>query len=200
MPTSLDFFRNPPKFLLVMLAGITGGIFLAACGDDPEPATPIPAAATSATQSAVEPKAVSDDSDAVATASGLLDGIAVPNPFDANDDDSVRARYTADKARFEAVLASGSPVLWKTDAVWCGFCVRMRPIMLELMDEYDGRIHVLIMDYDDGELSEYRNRFDATSHPSFAVIGADGAVVQSFHGVTDKADLVSVIEEALAAA
>ena len=72
--------------------------------------------------------------------------------------------------------------------------------MLELMDEYDGRIHVLIMDYDDGELSEYRNRFDATSHPSFAVIGADGAVVQSFHGVTDKADLVSVIEEALAAA
>ena len=68
------------------------------------------------------------------------------------------------------------------------------------MDEYEGRIHVLIMDYDDGELSEYRRRLNATNHPSFAVIGADGAVVRSFQGVTAKADLVTAIEEVLAAA
>ena len=147
-----------------------------------------------------ETKAMVDDGAAIATSSGPLDGIAVPDRFEANDDASVIARYAADKARFEAVLASGSPVLWKTDAIWCHFCVQMRPVVLQLMDEYEGRIHVLIMDYDDGELSEYRRRLNATNHPSFAVIGADGAVVRSFQGVTAKADLVAAIEEVLAAA
>ncbi len=147
-----------------------------------------------------ETEAMVDDGAAIATSSGPLDGIAVPDRFEANDDASVIARYAADKARFEAVLASGSPVLWKTDAIWCHFCVQMRPVVLQLMDEYEGRIHVLIMDYDDGELSEYRRRLNATNHPSFAVIGADGAVVRSFQGVTAKADLVTAIEEVLAAA
>lgn len=130
---------------------------------------------------------------------GPLDGIMVPDPYDPNDEASILARYQADKARLPAVLASGSPVLWVTDAIWCYLCEAVRPHVREIMDEYAGRIHVLIMDYDDSDLAGYRRDFNAANHPSLATLGANGALVRSYQGVANKAQIVEMIEAALTA-
>ncbi len=41
-----------------------------------------------------------------------------PTPYNPDDRDSIKERYSEDAARFEAVLAAGVPVLWVTDAIW----------------------------------------------------------------------------------
>ncbi len=56
----------------------------------------------------------------------------------------------------------------------------MRPTVRGLMDEYAGRVEILIMDYDDRD--PYRMQYGATGHPSFAAINAAGEVVGNIVG------------------
>lgn len=145
-----------------------------------------------------EPAAPDPQPEPVAVVAGPLDGIAVPAPYDPRNRDSILARYVDDKARFEAVLATDSPVLWVTDAIWCPKCGAVRPHVRELMDEYAGRVHFLIMDYDDPELASYRSGLNAGNHPSLAGVRG-GVSVKSHQGVANKEQVVALIEAAIAA-
>ncbi|HJN39600.1 MAG TPA: hypothetical protein QGH28_05425 [Chloroflexota bacterium] len=58
----------------------------------------------------------------------------------------------------------------------------MRPTVRGLMDEYAGRVEILIMDYDDRDLDPYRMQYGATGHPSFAAINAAGEIVGNIVG------------------
>ncbi len=58
----------------------------------------------------------------------------------------------------------------------------MRPTVRGLMDEYLGQVEILIMDYDDRTLDDYRKANGATGHPSFAAINADGEIVDLIIG------------------
>lgn len=170
----------------------------------PEPAASAPApAATPATlepapEPEPEPAAPAPEPEPVAVVAGPLDGIAVPAPYDPRNRDSILARYVDDKARFEAVLATDSPVLWVTDAIWCPKCGAVRPIVRELIDEYAGQVHFLIMDYDDPDLASYRRDFNAGNHPSLSGVRG-GVSVKSHQGIPSKEQVVALIEAAIAA-
>lgn len=166
----------------------------------PEPAAsaPAPAATPATLEPEPAPEPVAPEPEPVAVVTGPLDGIAVPAPYDPRNRDSILTRYVDDKARFEAVLATDSPVLWVTDAIWCPKCGAVRPHVRELMDEYAGRVHFLIMDYDDSELGSYRRDFNAGTHPSLAGIRG-GVSVKSHQGVASKEQIVALIEAAIAA-
>ena len=168
----------------------------------PEPADSAPApVATPATldpEPEPEPVAAEPEPAPPAVVTGPLDGIAVPAPYDPRNRDSILARYVDDKARFEAVLATDSPVLWVTDAIWCPKCGAVRPHVRELMDEYAGQVHFLIMDYDDPDLSSYRRDFNAGNHPSLSGVRG-GVSVKSHQGVASKEQIVALIEAAIAA-
>ncbi len=169
---------------------------------DPEPAASTPAPdATPATlepEAEPEPVAPAADPEPVAVVAGPLDGIAVPAPYDPQNRDSILARYVDDKARFEAVLATDSPVLWVTDAIWCPKCGAVRPHVRELMDEYAGQVHFLIMDYDDSDLASYRRDLNAGTHPSLAGVRG-GVAIRSHQGVASREQIVALIEAAIAA-
>ena len=168
----------------------------------PEPAVSAPApAATPATlepEPEPEPAGPAPEPAPVAVVAGPLDGIAVPAPYDPQNRDSILSRYVDDKARFEAVLATDSPVLWVTDAIWCPKCGAVRPHVRDLMDEYAGQVHFLIMDYDDPDLSSYRRDFNAGNHPSLSGVRG-GVSVKSHQGVASKEQIVALIEAAIAA-
>ncbi len=164
----------------------------------PEPAAPAPQTsepAPAATPATLEPAPAPEPAPEPAPA-GPLDGIAVPDPYEPNDRDSILDRYVADKSRFEAVLATDSPVLWVTDAIWCPKCGAVRPHVRELMDEYAGRVHFLIMDYDDPGLDSYRREFNAGNHPSLAGVRG-GVAALSHQGVASKDQIVALIEAAI---
>ena len=166
----------------------------------PDAGAPTPAA-TPATLEPVpvpKPAAPEPEPEPVAVVAGSLDGIAVPAPYDPQNRDSILARYVDDKARFEAVLATDSPVLWVTDAIWCPKCGAVRPHVRELMDEYAGQVHFLIMDYDDSDLGTYRRDFNAGNHPSMAGVRG-GVSVRSHQGVVSKEQIIALIEAAIAA-
>ena len=165
---------------------------------EPDVSAPEPAATPAPLEPAPEPEPVAPEPEPAPVAAGPLDGIAVPAPYDPQNRDSILARYAADKARFEAVLATDSPVLWVTDAIWCPKCGAIRPHVRELMDEYAGQVHFLVMDYDDSDLSSYRRDLKASTHPSLAGVRA-GVSIKSLQGVANKEQIVALIEAAIAA-
>lgn len=61
------------------------------------------------------------------------------------------------------------------------------------MDKYLGRVEILIMDYDDRTLDDYRRQFGATSHPSFAAINAAGEVVDVIIGPVPAEQLEALV-------
>ena len=207
--------------ILILVCGLSAALFIACNGEESATdaasiAAPPAAVATAAPQSAAsppeaaatpatlepapepEPAAPDPQPEPAAVVAGTLDGIVVPAPYDPGNRDSILARYVDDKDRFEAVLATDSPVLWVTDAIWCPKCGAVRPHVRELMDEYAGRVHFLIMDYDDGDLSSYRRDFNAGTHPSLAGVRG-GVSIRSHQGVASKEQVVELIEAAIAA-
>ena len=213
--------------LRILLTGLAAALLIACNGDESAPAaataatpapiqappaetrpapaaraaeSPAPEPAAAATPAALEPEPTAPEpAPAPAAVAAIpLDGIGVPAPYDPRDRDSILARYVADKARFEAVLATDSPVLWVSDAIWCPKCGAVRPHVRELMEEYAGRVHFLIMDYDDPDLNSYRRDFSAGNHPSLAGVRG-GVSVRSHQGVADKEQITALIEAAIAA-
>ena len=63
------------------------------------------------------------------------------------------------------------------------------------MDEYEGRVEILVMDYDDRDLDPYRLQFGATGHPSFAAINAAGEVVGIIVGPVPPEKLQALVAE-----
>ena len=73
----------------------------------------------------------------------------------------------------------------------------MRPTVRGLMDGYEGRLEVLILDYDDERLSGYRSRFHIESHPSMAVVARDGSILANFVGVVPRDRLETAVQQAV---
>ncbi len=69
----------------------------------------------------------------------------------------------------------------------------MRPTVRGLMDQYEGRVEFLIMDYDDRTLSDYRRQNGATGHPSFAAINAAGEVLDLIIGPVPPEQLEAIV-------
>ena len=53
----------------------------------------------------------------------------------------------------------------------------MRPTVRGLMDKYLGNVEIVIMDYHDRSLADYRRKYGTSGHPSFAAINSAGEVV-----------------------
>lgn len=71
----------------------------------------------------------------------------------------------------------------------------MRPTVRGLMEKYEGRVEILIMDYDDRSLDDYRRGYGATGHPSFAAINAAGEVVGNIVGPVPPEKLEAIVRE-----
>ena len=69
----------------------------------------------------------------------------------------------------------------------------MRPAVSRLITTYEGKVEFLILDYDNGELGEYRIRYRIDAHPAFAVVGPDGVLVANFLGPVED----NLLEEAI---
>ena len=100
---------------------------LAASTDATASANPTPTAVTVAAPTETKladetsepaPDPPADTADKMAEPS--LDPLAATRPLSYNPDDreSVISRYAQDRARLDAVLTAGVPVIWVTDAIW----------------------------------------------------------------------------------
>ena len=79
-------------------------------------------------------------------------------------------------------------------ASWCGPCKMMAPIMDELAQEYEGKVHIYKVDTEaEEELSQI---FGIRSIPSILFIPMEGKPMMS-QGAAQKADLKKIIKDHL---
>jgi hypothetical protein len=136
--------RLSSRRLLLAAGGIGLATLAAACGADAAapaksiaaaPAAVPPVVPTDAPAAAAEPDPATEAPAPAGNLTGTSEAAPVadaaptptappapafprPAPYNPDDRDSIKVRYSEDSARFEAVLAAGVPVLWVTDAIW----------------------------------------------------------------------------------
>lgn len=100
-----------------------------------------------------------------------------------------------DDSNFETeVLQSELPVVVDFSATWCGPCQRLKPIVEELADDYDGRVRVAHVDIDQAQ--ETAAKYSVMSVPTLKFIKG-GEIVDEAFGLMSKADLSSRIDQLL---
>jgi len=81
-------------------------------------------------------------------------------------------------------------------AVWCGPCIKMTPIIADLVKKYADNPNVRIAQLNVDEAQEAQEPFHVLSIPTFIVF-ANGQPVGSTIGAQPAAPLVQLIEDAL---
>ena len=97
----------------------------------------------------------------------------------------------------QEVIQSQTPVLVDFWAAWCPPCRAIAPTIDELADEFAGRVKVAKVDVDANQ--QLANTFHIRSIPTLLLF-SNGNVVNTFTGVTPKADLAEALDAILATA
>lgn len=91
-------------------------------------------------------------------------------------------------------LATNGPLVIDFSATWCGPCQRVKPIIKELAEEYDGRVSVGLCDVDDNET--LTAKYGVRNIPTILFI-KNGEVVDKIVGAATKAAFHEKFEELL---
>ena len=95
---------------------------------------------------------------------------------------------------FEALIASGQPVVVGFWATWCGPCQMVGPFIEELAHEYEGRVGVGKCDVDQD--SDLPGQFNVRNIPTILFFKG-GQLAKKLVGAQSKEVLKAAIEELL---
>ncbi len=95
---------------------------------------------------------------------------------------------------FNTITASSKLVIVDFNAVWCGPCRRLTPILNELEKEYGDKIKVVKIDVDKNK--DLANHFVIMSIP-FVRMFKDGVLMEQWEGLPSKANLKYWIDKLL---
>ena len=94
-----------------------------------------------------------------------------------------------DETVFEAeVLKSTLPVIVDFTAVWCGPCKMLEPVVVQLAQEWNGKVKFVKLDIDDN--SELVVKYGVMGVPTL-ILFVDGRPVQRLSGYQPKDRIIS---------
>ncbi|HKX44246.1 MAG TPA: thioredoxin family protein [Burkholderiaceae bacterium] len=100
-----------------------------------------------------------------------------------------------DKAKLDAALAAGKPVIVDFAADWCPTCKEQKPIVDALMSEPKRQaIAFFVADFD--KETALKKRLKVTMQSTFVVMKGGKEIARST-GQTDKAELAALFDKAL---
>ena len=91
----------------------------------------------------------------------------------------------------QVVLESKEPIVVDFYATWCGACRRMKPVVKELSEEYEGKVNFALINVDRSK--ELRQKYDIKLIPTFYFI-KDGIKLEHKTGSMSKNDFKQKIE------
>ncbi len=130
------------------------------------------------------------------TAYPILQPAADAVPYPGPQSDLHLAIDATDPTTFR--LAAGQVQLVEFFAYWCTTCQSLKPIMDETQAEYGDRVQFAYLDIDDERNAEFKKALGFQAQPHVFLLGADGAVIQTWLGVPTKDELHSALDAALA--